>query len=467
MVLFGTAYPSTPPFLQGLLFAKLDTLGNVILFKHHADPDGDNFAAHLNANLLATSDGGYALTGTALNSNFGIFIKLSHIGEIAFYKKYDPAPNIQYQPRKVLELEDGYLILGHMSMQNGDIQVFLMKVDKQGNFLWKKSYGQMGVTEVPASLLKIDDNHYAIGSGRTKIALSPPYNSSNTWTKAWLIEVDSLGNLLNSMESQLNVQTGLGSLIKMPDGWLYTSAIFEIHNPFEFGTRGTILRTGDDINDVYWEQIIGTTSTWVNGMVDIKPVSDGNWVAVGQWATSSPPPPSVGPNYIGGSTFKFTPDGDSLWSRLDTAFWHPDCGSEQYIGGVEVLQSGSVIAAGYANSYCFDPERSYGWVLKISKDGCIDTLCVTTDLNSELLRQNVTVFPNPCREGTNVILHDYLPRNATITLYNATGCPALRQPLLTGWNSLDLSHVPPGLYFYEIKEEGRLLKSGMLVRVRE
>jgi hypothetical protein len=46
LVLFGTAHPSTPPFLQGLLFVKMDTLGNVLLQKLYPDPDGDEFSAN-------------------------------------------------------------------------------------------------------------------------------------------------------------------------------------------------------------------------------------------------------------------------------------------------------------------------------------------------------------------------------------------------------------------------------------
>ncbi len=120
--------------------------------------------------------------------------------------------------------------------------------------------------------------------------------------------------------------------------------------------------------------------------------------------------------------------------------------------------------------HSFPGDGTYEVCLMVSNVNGSNTYCRTLQLGTVATGEAapsvaITVFPNPCQEGTNVILSDYLPKNASITLYDATGCPALRQPLLTGWNSLDLSHVPPGLYFYEIKEEGRLLKSGKLVRV--
>jgi hypothetical protein len=118
----------------------------------------------------------------------------------------------------------------------------------------------------------------------------------------------------------------------------------------------------------------------------------------------------------------------------------------------------------------FPDPGTYEVCLSVSNVNGSNTYCRTLQLGTVATGEAapevaITVFPNPCREGTNVILSDYLPKNASITLYDATGRPALHQPLLTGWNSLDLSHTAPGLYFYEIMEEGKRLKSGKLVRV--
>lgn len=462
LVLFGTCYPPvTPSGQQALLFVKMDTLGNVLLQKCHLDPEApaDEYAAAPNYEIIKTSDGGYALTGSNLSSNYGLLIKLSYDGEIEFYKKYGTPPNAQNRLiRKVLEIDNGYLLSGTLFFS--DQNIFLMKVDKQGNFQWEKTYGQAGVVDVPASLIKIDDNHFAIGAGKAKGLGEPPFNSNDTWTKAWLIEVDSLGNIINSTESQPNVQAGLGGLKKLPSGWLYTSAIFELHNEFEFGARGTIVRTGENINDVIWERTVGTTSIWLNGMFDIEPTPDGNWVAVGQWAWL-PQPPNTGTGYLGGSTYKISPDGDSLWSRLDTAFWNPDCGSENYLGGVEVLPSGSVVAAGYADSYCFPPTlRSYAWVLKISEDGCIDTLCITTDLKSGPPRPNVKVFPNP----SSGIFNMKGIENCEAEIYDMLG--RLIQRVLYNDHSIDLSLLADGAYILKIKNQGKIIKIEKIIKCR-
>jgi hypothetical protein len=129
------------------------------------------------------------------------------------------------------------------------------------------------------------------------------------------------------------------------------------------------------------------------------------------------------------------------------------------------------IGDGFTTSpvHTFPGGGTYEVCLTVSNQYSSDTFCKTLQFATVATGEAapavaVAVFPNPCQEGTNVILSDYLPKNASITLYDAMGRPALRQPLLTGWNSLDLSHTPPGLYFYEIMEEGKRLKSGKLVR---
>ncbi|MEZ4960895.1 MAG: PKD domain-containing protein [Saprospiraceae bacterium] len=134
-------------------------------------------------------------------------------------------------------------------------------------------------------------------------------------------------------------------------------------------------------------------------------------------------------------------------------------------GDGEVVQSGNTISHVYAQpgtyvvtltveAYCISASVS-------------DTVVVSFTGNAEANKPpQIILQPNPTQGHLGVQLNlDGAAGNCSFLLYDATARPALRQRLLTGWNSLDLSQVPTGLYFYEIKEEGRLLGSGKLVRV--
>lgn len=78
---------------------------------------------------------------------------------------------------------------------------------------------------------------------------------------------------------------------------------------------------------------------------------------------------------------------------------------------------------------------------------------------------DISVFPNPCRDGVNVIFSEYFPKDVQIVLYDANGQRHKAQPLRAGWNMLRLEGLRPRIYFYEIRENGLLLKSGKLVKV--
>ena len=74
-------------------------------------------------------------------------------------------------------------------------------------------------------------------------------------------------------------------------------------------------------------------------------------------------------------------------------------------------------------------------------------------------------FPNPCRDGVNVIISEYLPRDARVVLYDAVGQRHKVQSVQAGWNTVRLDGLRAGIYFYEVWERDMLLESGKLVKV--
>ncbi len=120
--------------------------------------------------------------------------------------------------------------------------------------------------------------------------------------------------------------------------------------------------------------------------------------------------------------------------------------------------------------HTFPQGGSYEVCLTVSNQYSSDTYCRTLQLGTSASGEvqpavNLTVFPNPAREATNFILSDYLPHNATLYLHTATGQLVHQQRINYGWNLVSLEGIAPGLYFYEVRDEGRVLKTGKLVKV--
>ncbi|MEO1263816.1 MAG: PKD domain-containing protein [Bacteroidota bacterium] len=120
--------------------------------------------------------------------------------------------------------------------------------------------------------------------------------------------------------------------------------------------------------------------------------------------------------------------------------------------------------------HVFPQGGTYEVCLTVSNINGEHNFCRTLDLGTvssgeEMPSVDINIFPNPCREGVNVIISDYLPKGARVVLYDAVGQRHKEQEVYTGWNTLKLSGLRPGMYFYEVWETGVFLKSGKLIKV--
>jgi hypothetical protein len=123
--------------------------------------------------------------------------------------------------------------------------------------------------------------------------------------------------------------------------------------------------------------------------------------------------------------------------------------------------------------HTFPSDGTYDVCLTVSNANSSNTFCRTLIIGTgisevaDASKSNlITVFPNPAREATNVILSDYLPQHAVLYLHTATGQLIHQQRIGFGWNNVPLEGMAPGLYFYEVKDAGRLLGSGKLVVIK-
>ncbi len=120
--------------------------------------------------------------------------------------------------------------------------------------------------------------------------------------------------------------------------------------------------------------------------------------------------------------------------------------------------------------HVFMQSGTYEVCLTVSNVNGEHTFCRILELGTvssleEAQAVDITIFPNPCREGVNVIISDYLPRDAKVVLYDVVGQRHKVQEVRTGWNMLRLGGLQAGIYFYQIWERDVLLGSGKLVKV--
>ena len=145
---------------------KLDTNGNLQWTKTIGGPKDD-----WGSSLIQSSDGGYAIAGYTISFGAG--------GDDVYVVKLDASGNLQWtktiggpdreEGNSLIQTSDGgYAIAGYTkSLGAGGRDVYVVKLDANGNLQWTKTIGAKNEYSSTSSLIQTSDGGYAI-AGHTK-----------------------------------------------------------------------------------------------------------------------------------------------------------------------------------------------------------------------------------------------------------------------------------------------------------
>ena len=271
---------------------KLDVDGEIEWQKQY----GDNFHELAHAVTL-TADGGYVIAGSSNglggnnNASDGQFLKLDADGNLEWEKRY--GGSLSEEVFDIHETADlGFIAVGcsnsidgDLTSNNGQNDLWALKMDKDGNLEWSKSYGGFE-DEATRSIQQSPDGGYII-AGYTRSSDGDVANYYGG-EDAWVLKLDPNGDLEweknyggQAQDRALSVQnlsTGgfvvsgwsrssdgdVGSNIGLIDIW-----IFEI----------------DDLGNIQWEQNFGGSG--IDQSFDIKQTTDGGFIVTGNTNSSN------------------------------------------------------------------------------------------------------------------------------------------------------------------------------------
>ena len=124
-------------------------------------------------------------------------------------------------------------------------------------------------------------------------------------------------------------------------------------------------------------------------------------------------------------------------------------------------------------AHTFPGPGTYEVCLTVSNANGSDTKCKTLEFTEPVstaleleTAPLATAFPNPFRERFSLSLRaGWLPVQANAVVYDAMGRPVFTQRLSAGFNTLDLSGHPVGVYTWRVEERGRVLEVGKVVKI--
>ncbi len=350
------------------------------------------------------SDGGYIIGGLSTAFPNGDFwmVRTDSVGDTIWTRNYGMT---RWQSAfYVIETSNGgFAICGENSAAVGDDQVYIVRIDANGDTLWTRNFGAAGNHDNGKAIIETSDHGFlALGNG---------YDGN---TDLYMIKLDSLGTLLWSrLYGGIGSEVGYG-VVEMPDGG------FGITGSTSTGSIGGsdlwLLRT-DSVGDTLWTRkydfhagldrgdgIVLTNDggfaiggrTW-NGtyaqLLAMRTDSFGNLIwsaefgipATGEFAESIDMTPDGGFVIGGGkgtSSFDYfvvrlSANGDSLWA----ATYNGTAGDSDDCFEIRVDSNGDIMAFGYSDIANPGYDTEY-WLLKIA-DGAAQSGCdyVVGDVN--------------------------------------------------------------------------------------
>ena len=432
-----------------------------------------------------TMDGGYIIAGYTNSKSAGGYdvwlIRINDTGDTLWTRTYGGL-NDDYGYSVQQTSDSGFVVVGHTSsFGNGENDVYLLRLDNQGEIIWTKTYGGSD-NDYAFSVKQTFDNGFIV-AGYTE-------SFGNPVRDILLIKFNEVGDTLWTFiydgeywsEGHSVQQTSDGGFIVVGKEYLsangYDALLIRLDN------SGNVLWTrnygGSETDEGYYVQqtmdggfiFTGYTNSISEDRHVLLIKTDNNGNALWTKAYGENPPfgsergnfvleVTDGGYIIGGVTYSVDTFSEDLYvirtNDSGEVQWTYKYGGDFDDQATSLLKSqdGGYIIAGWTES--FGDAFSNAWLLKLGRDIIgIDEELISTP-NRYTLTQN---FPNPFNPETTISYG--LPRQSDVTLiiYNLMGQEIIRwdeQNVQSGyyskmWNGTNKFGVPvgSGVYLYKL-----------------
>jgi hypothetical protein len=355
--------------------------------------------------------------------------------------------------------ENIHILASDAQKENGLDDYLIEILDENNNVKNHHYYGKEGFNEFLKDIIPLPNKEFLLLGSQ-----APPWTASiaSENNKSWyyLIRIDSLGNVLQEIK-------GKGTKDWAPSNGVYYHddngeariafgcgrwEVDENYNAYKATNRFFIL---DSIGNVIKEKEFDGHCSFVSNIKKVKKVPDGFIIGSelgGDGDTDG---------HLIFSIMKLNNDGELVWEeRFQLA--KPDTGQywANYLTGLEILPSGSIVATG--NGYSTE-NKYFSFLMKLDKDGCLDPGCraVATD-DLERVNEDVKIYPNP---STGLINIDS-PADGAMHLFSITGKKLSSYSIKKGINELNLESNDTGIYLLKIKLDSGVIFTKKLVLQR-
>ncbi|MCF8244389.1 MAG: T9SS type A sorting domain-containing protein [Saprospiraceae bacterium] len=268
----------------------------------------------------------------------------------------------------VIQCSDGdYLSVGSSSsFNNGNEDVFIVKMSSEGTLIWQKTFGGSN-DDYATSAIQTEDGGFLIGA--TTNSSDGDVTLAHGLSDIWLIKLSSIGELEWQKTYGGSSSECCPDIVQSDDGG-FTFATKSKSNDGDISIHygsfdAWVVKISQD-GDIEWEKTFGGSE--FDDIGAIRKTSGGNYIIIGSTASTDG---DVTGNHGGGDVWVLKLD--SLGNKL----WQKCYGGSEVDGGSDIIEtsSGSFICVGSSRSNDGNVSENNGsedvWVFKITSLGAV------------------------------------------------------------------------------------------------
>lgn len=438
----------------GLKLLKIDSMGTVVGEKKIVDstltiypPNHICIEKTLDGNFITVISKG---SDTVINS----ILKFDpNLDTIAIYTPINDGTIRVFEQAKQLP-DSGFVATGlYYDQPKNMYHANLVRLDKNGQLLWEKIYKE------PDTISLYPRQVYLTPDGGFLLTGQKVYLADFQTADALLIRVDNQGNELWRKTYGGSMEDGMASAAYRDDGKIIVSYSQETHPIQQGHSFAPVIsviddQTGQELNKKLYQFL-----SYRNNIV-YNLLKDGNkFIATGEYSHNSTQIPGGGTQ---GYTLAVDENLNDLWFRNynpQGALARLDEDAALY--DLRPTPDGGYIASGHIvifDTTHISSNLGYnGWIVKMDSMGCVEqSTCINRIGTEEQTAQedlSFEVYPNPSSGAVNVKLAT--EANGTATLYDLKGVKLSETKLVKGVGIINTHpNIPDGVYLIHAVDEG-------------
>ncbi len=278
--------------------------------------------------VIQTKDQGYltvgfsqSFSGTDPFFDFNVYAVRTDVdGTVIWSKAFSEgiSANFHDYGYQVVETEDeGFLIVGAI-IENNSRNVYLLRIDKEGNVLWKKTYGTPEFEETGFDIVEAKDDEGYIIVGLTS---DPDVGGSSD---VLVIRVDDAGNELWTRTYGGDNRDEGTSVVALEDGFVFSA----ISKEDDDQNNNILIVRIDSQGEEIWSEIIGETGVGEEAR-DLILTADGLHLVMA----------GASNNLANSMIAKYDIQGQEVWTT--------EIPGESRLNDVVEIKGGEFVACGY------------------------------------------------------------------------------------------------------------------------